>query len=307
MPKKHSLIREALLAQAEAALEASLALGNDSKVMYGLWKALPSIILMPDAVYTRPYLSIDYDALFIYILKKDEQCDALRMMLSLIFSVSEKWQAEVHGDNILLFVPVQFGAYRLMLRILNVGKFDYKYEVVNTDEDGCKICNISDAKFVPFECLHDEITTTQFAQKVFEFGLNAKYSSIEGNILQALSESINPQVPVPDGIVVKMGMDFDVEFIYLEDTKAYYRKAISHLLGPCAWNGVWMKQQGEFGLHAIIPIDIVNNKLRLKVSILKARRGNEHLVYLGETQEFVLYRSLRPGDLNFEEFIKVNE
>lgn len=303
-PKNFPTIREALLAQAEEAADNALMLSNDSKIMYGLWKALPSIILLPDAVFTRSALTIDFDAVFFYDVMDDEEPDALRLMLTLMFRVGEWFVLEEKDTHeCILQGEARFDDYKVLVRIRKVDPYKFTLKQMYEDET-CITHKILDSKFVPFECKHEEITTTQLAQKIFEYGLNAKCGSMEGNLLSALADAIDFSTPIPDSIVVLFGLDFDIEFIYIQDERAYFRKALTHVLGPCKWNGVWHKKMATFTLHSQIEVPVKNNKLRLKLTILNAKRTNEHLAYMGETDDVILYRSLRPGDPDYSEFVK---
>jgi hypothetical protein len=292
-------INDVLLQLAEAAQEQRLALSADMAVYQKLSHSLPRLFPAPDEFYTRSAVATEYDAAFIYNTYEGEHSEALRIILSMFFSILE-WEIEIEKDSqdcSLRTVKV-FGSYKVLIRITGVDAKFFEYKL--THDSGTVLTGaVRCSKFVPLDIQHPDISPEIFQDRLRSTSYRDFIHSKQAYICSLAAQGFPSNTPLPDDIQPALGMHYDLDISYLGDPKGLKRAKIDALLGYHGWSGVIEKKDGGFSLHTIVPLQCREHILQVRISIIQAHKYSEQLYLAAEASDKLFYKAVRPSDSDY--------
>lgn len=292
-------INDVLLQLGEAAQEQRLTLSADMALYQKLSKSLPRLFPAPDEFYTRSAVATEYDAAFIYNTYEGEHSEALRIILSMLFGISD-WEIEIEKDslNCSLRAVKIFGTYKVLIRITGVDAKFFDYIITHdsgTALTGAVKCN----KFVPLDTQHPDIAPEIFQDRLKSTSYRDFIHSKQAYICSLAAQGFPSNTPLPDDIQPALGMHYDLDISYLGDSKGLKRAKIDALLGYHGWSGVIEKKDGVFSLHTIVPLHCHERILQVRISIIQAHKHSEQLYLVAEASDKLFYKAVRPSDIDY--------
>jgi len=284
-----AIINDFLLARAEQTAEDASNLQQDAKFYQDFRKNLPRFFPVPDDIIIKPK-NLDFDAFFVYKIQPNEKPEALRMAISLAFSLTD-WYGELQKDTSLfsVFGVFEFLGKRVLIKIIGANFSDYSFEFSH-DTGSRLIGSIRCIQFVPFDVLRQDATSNIFLERNIQFDGAAYHAKQWAKILSIAGNNMPASMPVPNDIVVGLGLTFDLDLIYNEDKDGILRQTINKAIG---YKGDWtlsvQKETFTQSLHAIMDVDCDPWALKIRASILKPFFRLENLTFILDTQHSLLY------------------
>lgn len=300
--KMKSTINDLLLMRAEQVAEEADRMQLDSKFYMDVQRKLPRLFPAPDEVAMRPRDS-EYDILFIYASRSDEQVEALRIVLSLAFQISE-WQGELlkEGGLFSIFAPCSVGDYVLLLKIVGVSLSDYDFKT--SKDTGTRLIGpIKCKKFVPLDIARLDASPDLFANHGRDVSIGTYLSRMQSKILSLAGHNIPSKVPPPDNIITGYGVNFDIDLVYFNDSNGKLRRRIDKYLGYSGWSIIVHKPTLTITMHTLIDVQCENLILKVRVSILNPFLPAEQVIFVEETPDRLLYRAFRNSDPDYKQIL----
>jgi len=294
-----STINDLLLLRAEQAVEDADRMQLDSKFYMDVKKKLPRLFPAPDEIAMRP--DSEYDILFMYVSRPDEQVEALRMVLSMAFQTSE-WYGELvkDGGHFSIFAPCSVGNYTLLLKIIGASLSDYEFNA--SKDTGTRLIGpIKCKKFVPLDIVRLDASPDLLASQGRDMSIGTYLSKIQSKILSLVGHNIPSKVPLPDNIVTGYGVNFDIDLVYYNDPNGKLRRRIDRYLGYSGWTVIVHKSTLTITMHTFIDVQCGDLILKVKVSILNPFLPVEQVMLLKETPDQLLYRAFRKSDPDYKQ------
>ena len=304
MLKMRKTINDHLLHLAEVAQESCLELKSDQAVYEKLAKEMPGLFPRPDEFYTKSSIASDYDAMFIYILQKDENPESLKLILSLLFGIQE-WEIEIDKDSMYtsLRTVKRFGNYLLLLRIAGIDANDFDYTIV-TDTGTTLSGPVQYKKFATLDQMREDITPDTFYEQLKTASYQSFIQSKQAYICSLAAFGLPKKLPMPDDVTPALGTTYDLDLMYIGDKRGVLRSKIDQLLGYAGWAATINKQLGLMSLHTLLPIKCRNHILKIRVNILNACRNMEEFFLVLDLPDRLVYRTVRMTDPDYPEVVE---
>jgi hypothetical protein len=300
-------VNDILLSLGESAQEEHLNLNADMAIYQKLSKELPRLFPMPDEFYTKTASVSDYDAMFVYIVKKDEHPEALRIILSMMMGLLD-WEIEI--DRACMYASLRsikyFGNYTLLIKLVGIDPDQFEYNITNNT--GTLLTGpVKCRKFVELDTPRDDVSPEVFYDRLKTSSYKSLIYSKQAYICSVAAQGLPSQLPIPDEIMPALGMTYDLDLSYIADNTGKLRENIDQLLGYTGWSAVIDKKTGFFSLHTIVSVQCPKHILKVRVNILNAKREKEQLFMLADMPERLIYRATRPSDPDHQEIVAIFE
>lgn len=297
-------LTEQLLKQASLCEIQTHKLKADAELYHSITLALPRTFPAPDDVYLNP-TDMEANLVLVYDLKKTEQDDALRMILDITFGAT-KWEGEIVADSefITLRSLVNRQGYSILIKIMGANASHYSIE--NLRDFGLKcIGDIKCTTFVPWEIKRPDVTPQIIFNTIYTTNTQSYIAHKQSQILKIIADALPVDLPCADGILVDLGLTYDVDIVYLCDSKGKKRKYIDKHLGYNGWSAAIDKVTADFNLYTIFEIECELGILRVRVSILEACKSKEMLFLVMDAPKTLIYRATQPSDPDHNEVLKL--
>jgi len=296
-------INDLLLSLGESAQEERLNLNADMAVYQKLVKELPRLFPMPDEFSTKTAVASDYDAMFVYIVRKDEHPEALRIIVSMMMGLLN-WEIEIDKAHMCasLRSVKYFGNYILLIKLVGVDTDQFEYNITN-DTGTLLTGPVKCRKFVELEIPREDVSPEVFYERLKTCSYKSLIYSKQAYICSVAAQGLPSQLPVPDEIVPALGLSYDLDLSYITDNRGRLREKIDKLIGYEGWSAVIDKQTGFFSLHTVVSVPCPQHIIKVRINILNAKREMERLFMVAETPERLVYRATRPSDPDHKEIV----
>jgi hypothetical protein len=300
-------VNNLLLKLGEEAQEERLKLSVDMAIYQKLVQVLPRLFPMPDEFYTKTVVASDYDAAFIYEIKEGEHPEALRTILSLMLGLPD-WEIEI--DKTKIFASLRsvkrFGNYVVLVRIAGINPEEFEYQI--TCDTGTILTGpVRCKQFVPLDNNREDVSPEIFYERLKTASYHSFIYSKQAFICSIAAQGLPPNLPLPDSVLPALGLNYDLDLVYITDPKGQLRSKLDKLLGYVGWAGSIDKAAGYFSLHAIFTVQCNKYPLKVRASIFSASKLQESLFLIADLPDRLVYKATRPSDPDYLNTLKLFE